>query len=404
MNKIDAFNRVARAYWRFLVVTLILALFPFLIIWLYRMASFWLPAGWHADKTFWDWLGLLTLPFTLLLIAFLAVAVWGWAASDDRWEKEKQALQLQNENRLQAYLENMNALILEHDLLERRFEADAPVRRTALALTTRLLRVDDPARQQIVLQFLRDVGLADSLLSGADLREIYLYQARLDGFNLCGTDLRRACLFEAQMNQANLAGANLRGAFLQKARINSADLHGADLSEAYLTKASLCDSDISKANLSSANLEGAYLVSITGGEADLSMADLSSARMDCADLTHADLWYSNLHKAHLDHARLSGARLVEVDLSEAKLSNAYLDGADCYSANLKNAVLCGAHLRQTNLQEANLSRTNLRGAYLRDTQVSTEQLAKAILSNETTLPSDETNFQDGTDVNGDNDA
>ena len=101
-------------------------------------------------------------------------------------------------------------------------------------------------------------------LSGANLSEVYLFEARLEGVNLRGANLSEACLIGADLSHADLSGAKLNRAYL-----NEANLSGANLSEANLNYANLSGADLSKAhlvkteaiaaNFAAAQLTGAYL-------------------------------------------------------------------------------------------------------------------------------------------------
>src|SRR5215471_12364683 len=87
-------------------------------------------------------------------------------------------------------------------------------------------------------------GLARSMpqpsyvdLAGADLRDLVLPDADLEGVvftgaNLKNADLRRAKLLRADLSWANMAGANLSHAEIVDASLQFAQLSGADLSHA----------------------------------------------------------------------------------------------------------------------------------------------------------------------------
>ena len=81
-------------------------------------------------------------------------------------------------------------------------------------------------------------------LSGANLSEVYLFEARLERVNLRGANLSEACLIGADLSHADLSGANLNRAYL-----NEANLSGANLSEANLNYANLSGADLSKVHL-----------------------------------------------------------------------------------------------------------------------------------------------------------
>ena len=91
-------------------------------------------------------------------------------------------------------------------------------------------------------------------------------------------------------------------------------------------------------------------------------------------------------------ADFSGKALNATNLSKASLAGADLSGANLAGANLSSACLSGtnlrgASLRGTNLSGADLTGADLRGADLRGSNVKPAQLADAVVSCSTILPS-----------------
>ena len=80
----------------------------------------------------------------------------------------------------------------------------------------------------------------DCNLSGADLRDEYLYGANLQGADLSGANLEGTDLSFANLSGADLRRANLF-ADLKEANLSGADLSGADLSNAILDNAKIKD-------------------------------------------------------------------------------------------------------------------------------------------------------------------
>lgn len=230
---------------------------------------------------------------------------------------------------LQDYFTTMTGLILDRGLRES--QPGAPVRGIARTHTLSVLQGLNSARNQRVVQFLREqelfepreaaiVNLAQSTLEGAelelvnfektDLREVNLSRAKLKGAGLSQAELVGAKLIEANLDRANLTLSDLSRAMLAMANIHGANLEGATLIGADLTKATLV-----LANLSRANLYGAIL-----DEADLNLANLSAA-----NLSRAHFGGANLSRANLDRADLSDAELNGADLHRAVLTDAVLD-------------------------------------------------------------------------------
>ncbi|QDV18121.1 Secreted effector protein PipB [Gimesia panareensis] len=108
-------------------------------------------------------------------------------------------------------------------------------------------------------------------LSGANLRGVDLYDARLQKADLGGANLNRANLSCADLSGANLVGANLSEADLMSACFSGAELCGADLREANLSH-----TDFGWADLTDANLNGAIVKKVNFSNAQ--GVDLSNAK------------------------------------------------------------------------------------------------------------------------------
>jgi uncharacterized protein YjbI with pentapeptide repeats len=234
-----------------------------------------------GEKKLWDWLQLLS---ALAIPIVLAGAGFWFSAQQDSRQKAIEDQRAQDVA-LQAYLDQMGALMLEEHL--RDSEEDSEVRTLARARTLTVLGILDPKRKRSVVQFLYESSVIDKVnpvvdLSNADLRSV---------------DLRLKDLIDADLNEVDLS---------------EADLENADLSGANLTDADLSDADLSGANLTKAILSGA----------DLSGADLDGATLSKANLTYAALERSDLSGAILSGADLSGAGLIEANLRFADLTGA----------------------------------------------------------------------------------
>jgi septal ring factor EnvC (AmiA/AmiB activator) len=111
-----------------------------------------------------DWLQLLIGPLALVLIGFLFTAQQDrrqQQIENQRAEAERElAEQRAQDEALQAYLDQMNTLLLEHDL--RNSEVDSGVRTLARARTLTVLGRLDPSRKAAVMQFLAEGDLVQS--------------------------------------------------------------------------------------------------------------------------------------------------------------------------------------------------------------------------------------------------
>lgn len=224
------------------------------------------------------------------------------------------------EYRFQAYLAEMEKLIIEHQLRKsnKATSEDSDdvheARVVAQAQTLAVLEGEsDPTRKRILLLFLYDSALIDNgnpilTLARANLSRVDLTEAHLSGANLSGAylidaNLTDANLIDANLSRANLNGANLSRSYLRKAFLRDAHLSGADLSGANLIDANLIDANLSGADLRRVNLSAAHL---------------SAAHLMAADLTDANLSGAYLLAADLTDTNLSGAKLTEADLRRTK--------------------------------------------------------------------------------------
>jgi len=179
----------------------------------------------------------------------------------------------------------------------------------------------------------------DGLLKGKNL-----WRAHLREVNLSGANLANAILDEARLADAKMINTNLSGTGMAQARLERADLSLATLTNTYLanteleyailTEANLEDAILSEANLHFAELTLARLINTDLSLANLphavlSSADLTGANLENADLSNADLFSTNLTNATLIRANLSGADLTGADLTGANFSYAHLDGGTC---------------------------------------------------------------------------
>jgi uncharacterized protein YjbI with pentapeptide repeats len=279
----------------------------------------WLGVG---DKTLWDWVNLLVLPILLSLggIWFTGQQNKNQDEAEAQRAQVERHIQEQNtqDSALQAYLDQMSTLLLTKDLRES--EDDSEVRTLARARTLTVLGRLDPSRKTVVMSFLVEAGLVQSVderepligLSGASLGEVNIEEA----------DLSNAVLEDAKLNGAKLNRTKLNGAQMSHAALDSAELHSAQLNNTRLSGANLNNAALGDAKLSGTDLSG---------------ADLYRARLEGAALTDADLGGANLRGADL-----TGADLSDADLRGADLPGAFLDRADLYGANLSGANLEGA--------------------------------------------------------------
>jgi len=252
-----------------------------------------------------DWLELLVVPLALVVISFLFTV-----QQDQRQQRtenqravaeQKLAEQQAQDEALQAYLDQMNQLMLERKLLEA--EPGDPVHTLAQARTSTVILRLDAEHNESVTRFLINSGLAvrskggfrvehlgfplpgvplGSETSARLLSRNALPHATLSGAHLLNADLSVADLTGADLTGADLTGANLKNAYLSDANLSGAFLYRADLSDAFLADANLPNADLRGADLSGAELNGANLrrtKGVTNEELEQQASTLEGATM-----------------------------------------------------------------------------------------------------------------------------
>jgi Pentapeptide repeats (8 copies) len=165
-----------------------------------------------------DWLELLIVPLSLVVISFLFTGQQDQRqqrVEDQRAEAERElAVQRAQDEALQAYLDQMSTLLLEKDL--RNSEEDSEERTLARARTLTVLGRLDTSRKTAVMQFLEEARLVREVAG----REPVI---ALAGADLSGASLRYADLYKADLGVANQSGADLSDANLSSANLNRAE-------------------------------------------------------------------------------------------------------------------------------------------------------------------------------------
>ena len=218
-----------------------------------------------SDKTGWDWLDMsakLAIPI-VVLIATIGLGLWQAHLADLQHQSDQKIAQLQHQQdqasaldqeratTLQTYIDNIQDLLLNHNLLESKPTDNIAILAQARTLTA--LRGLDPMRKGQLLAFIYEaklIGFIDPnnrtyapiiLLSGADLSYTTLY-----GTILSGADLSYARLDFATFGEDNFAETNL----------SYADLTGANISNSLFFR-----TDFTRAILDGTNFNHTYLYS-----------------------------------------------------------------------------------------------------------------------------------------------
>ena len=350
------------------------------------------------NKTIWAWLNLVGVSSAIIIV--------GWIVTRKQRERDEAiALEKAQDEALQAYLDQMSNLVVDHKLGhklgnarskdsngEHKFkfevwtkeaklswglaeeESEDHIPEVAQARTTAVLLSLDARHKRRPLKLIHELGLIktqDNVL-----------------------DLKNAGLDHADLSELSLREAHLVGADLRVSDLSGADLSKSDLTEADLTEADLRGADLRRANLSNTILTRANLLPYDERDPErlsphrLQKTDLSDETLSPRKLTMRDsritiqkgrehwwpvvteLTVSNLRHAVLQNAQLDNACLGGADLSHADLREAILTKATFLRANLKEADLRAAKLSEADLRRANLYKANLRGAYLRGANLS----------------------------------
>jgi uncharacterized protein YjbI with pentapeptide repeats len=256
-----------------------------------------------GGKSFWDWMQLLLIPVILVIVgsyfSYQQTQTSLQVSRQQHQQDQANALDQQQATTLQTYIDNIQDLLLNHNLLgnspKPKSDADKvaikEVQELARARTLSAMRQLDGTRNSFLLQFLQDAQLI-----GFQNDNIVSFEAA----DLSFTDLRNAHLNDANLRNAHLNNANLNGADL-----NGADLNGADLSDAHLNGASLSNADLSNAHLIGAHLNGADL-----SGADLSGANLNGASLSIGTLSDDDLSIATLTQQQLDQVRTCAGAIL----------------------------------------------------------------------------------------------
>jgi hypothetical protein len=224
-------------------------------------------------KTLWDWMSLLFVP---LMIAGIGIwFTWWQSNSQQALEARQRAQEAESQAQnaaLQAYLDQMQHLILEKDLPGS--SAEDYVAAIARARTRTVVALLDGSRRGRIVQFLYEASLLEKERPIVSLYDVHLRSADLSHLDLTGANLGSADLSEADLSEADLS---------------EADLSDADLSGAKLKGANLREADLTDANLSGVDLELVADLSGTILRTDLSGAKLKGANLSVANMSGADL-------------------------------------------------------------------------------------------------------------------
>ena len=216
-----------------------------------------------ADKTLFDWMTMLSLPFMI-----------GFGAGGIGMIQREIELTRTEELAVQQYIDRISAAYSTSESVQ---TSQAVIR----AQTKGILRLVSGERAGRVLAFLHDLDALETIAPQLEFLD-------LAGIELKGLSLRNF----------DFEGSDLRGAELE-----DADMSGADFEESDLRRADLKDTDLRGADFEYASMKGTDL-----DHADLRGADLSLAR---------DLNPDQLAQACVDETTIlpQGIRLAELEVT-----------------------------------------------------------------------------------------
>ncbi len=192
-------------------------------------------------KTLWDWMQVLAIPLTLLVIV-VVLMVRPHEIHEQGARESQIAANRQAESTLVSTEKELSDLLLTAKLAQSR-PGDG-VRLVAHAYVFNALSQIDAERKRALINFLFTTNLISGHrpivnLSEADLRYANLSSLDLSQINLSNANLSNATFVGANFAHANLGGANLVQADLTRANLEGADFRGASLRAAVLDHADL---------------------------------------------------------------------------------------------------------------------------------------------------------------------
>jgi hypothetical protein len=268
-----------------------------------------------------NWIRLLIIPVVIASVGYVFTTyqqinqnATQMQIADQQHKADQQNIyEQQQATTLQTYIDNMQDLLLNHNLL-----GDSPppknpvdmariqgVQELARARTLTALSELEPKLKYVIVQFLYGAGLIGFLDGKGNPHNpiISLSDADMSG---------------AEMS-ANLSGADLSRANLRYVNLTYANLQGADLS---------------RTNLYGANLRFDKLSCFNFNRKLRPCADLSGATLNRADLQGADLQGANLQGADLSLA---------INLTQHQLD----DVLSCQNAILPRSLTCNRLYEQS---------------------------------------------------------
>jgi uncharacterized protein YjbI with pentapeptide repeats len=208
----------------------------------------WLCSIWRwsdiQNKSGWDWLTAIAIIAIGLALSQFNNTYQTSASKEDR-----------KDSVVSEYVREINQLSLRPGNAEQTGRIQVSARALTLAALHQLRNDKDETHRNIILLFLRELGMLNSgspapVLERANLYDFDLRSANLSRASLKGATLRRAKLEKAWLREANLSDADLRDANLRNAKLNAeGDFRGAVLRSSRLEGADLTGADLNGVDL-----------------------------------------------------------------------------------------------------------------------------------------------------------
>ena len=149
-----------------------------------------------GGKTIWDWMQLLIIPFILVTVGYFfsnQQAQTSLLVSQQQHDADqRQALEQQRAILLQTYIDNIQDLLLNHNLLDSNPTNGVAILARARTLTS--LQGLDPERKGVLMEFIYEAHLIGYMVARGNPNPIIII---LKGADLSGADLNGATLGDA---------------------------------------------------------------------------------------------------------------------------------------------------------------------------------------------------------------
>jgi len=202
----------------------------------------------QREKTLWDWLQLLVIPF-----AVAGTGLWfgrqerkleRWITTSRERTSRESTEDTLREARLSTYLDRMSDLLVDKQL---RAVPTEELQSIARARTLTTLESLDGKRKAAVIRFLYEAHLIDKCKPIVDLTGANLDELDLGCVSLPNIDLRGVHSQGANFTLSDLSGLDMRGARLTQPKLDRTTMINADLRDSVWFLADLRGADLTGA-------------------------------------------------------------------------------------------------------------------------------------------------------------